>query len=520
MIPEAKSSYSWIDKDTIYVATDSGEGSLTDSGYPRTVKLLKRGQSLKDAPVVFEVEKSHQSAHAYVDHRSKFNQHFFTDVISFYQSQVFYFSQNKKTLIPMPTDASFGGVFNGYLLYTLKSDLKTELKTFKSGSLVALPINQMTDSSYAELETIFEPTDKSFLENSSMTKDHLLLEITENIQGKIVNVTFVRPNVWKLEHLSLGDKGLAAVSSTEDDTNDFIATYSDFTTPQSAYFGNASDTNKKLEKIKTSPHRFDNKDFITEQKFAKSKDGTMVPYFIIRNKNIEYNGKNPTLLYGYGGFEVSLLPGYLSSLGKIWLEKGGVYIMSNIRGGGEFGPAWHKAAQKEKHQVVFDDFIAIAEDLITSKITSPQHLGIQGGSNGGLLVAGTFIQRPDLFNAVLCEVPLLDMFRYHTLLAGASWMDEYGNPDDPKIREVISSYSPYQNVKAGFQYPEVFFFSSTKDDRVHPGHARKMVAKMREQGHPLFYYENIEGGHAGVVNIEQGILRSSLEYTFLWRKLK
>jgi len=250
-----------------------------------------------------------------------------------------------------------------------------------------------------------------------------------------------------------------------------------------------------------------------------SKDGTRIPYFIVHKKSLKKDGKNPTVLYGYGGFELPSTPRYSGVIGKSWLERGGVFVLANIRGGGEFGPAWHEAARKENRQRSYDDFIAVAESLIKTKVTSPRHLGIQGGSNGGLLVGATFVQRPDLFNAVLCEVPLLDMLRYHRLLAGASWMAEYGNPDVPAEREYISRYSPMQNVKAGVKYPEVFFLTSTKDDRVHPGHARRMVARMQEQGHPVFYYENTEGGHGGSANLEQSILWSTLEFTYLWRKL-
>lgn len=520
IIPEAKSRVTWINKNALYVATDNGPDSLTDSGYPRTIKYLERGQKLVDAPVMFEVDRKSQSTDAYIEFTPEKNYQFFTQRFSFYQKESWYFENGVKTLLPLPKDADFYGYFNGYILFLTKSDLMTANKTFKSGSLLALPFSEIHDKTLAKVELIFEPTDKTFLENIATTKNHLALELIDNIQGKIVKVTFISPNNWKQESIPLGNNGVVSIGSTEYNKDDITVNYTDFVTPSTSYIGNLHSEKVKLTKIKTSPERFSSKNIVSEQRFSKSKDGTMIPYFIIYNKKMKLDGKNPTLLYGYGGFESSQQPFYLAGIGKLWMEKGGVFVLSNIRGGGEFGPAWHQAAVKENHQVVFDDFIAIATDLIKGKVTSPAHLGIQGGSNGGLLVAGTFIQRPDLFNAVLCEVPLLDMFRYHTLLAGASWMDEYGNPDDPKMREVISKYSPYQNVRAGVTYPEVFIFTSTKDDRVHPGHARKMVAKMRAQGHPLYYYENTEGGHGGVANIEQGILKSALQFTYLWRKLK
>ncbi|MNL00756.1 Prolyl endopeptidase precursor [compost metagenome] len=272
--------------------------------------------------------------------------------------------------------------------------------------------------------------------------------------------------------------------------------------------------------MKQSPVRFDAKDLKVQRFEATSKDGTKIPYFVVAKNNLQLDGKNPTLLYGYGGFEVAMQPGYLSFIGKVWLERGGVYVLSNLRGGSEFGPEWHKAVLKENRYKVYEDNISIAEDLIARKITSPEHLGISGRSNGGLLTGATFTLRPDLFNAVIVGVPLLDMLRYHKLLAGASWMAEYGDPDDPKMRAAILKYSPYQKLSPTAKYPEVFIMTSTKDDRVHPGHARKMVAKMKEQGHPVYYYENIEGGHAGSSNLEQAIQWNTLEYVYLWEKLK
>jgi prolyl oligopeptidase len=322
-----------------------------------------------------------------------------------------------------------------------------------------------------------------------------------------------------LENLELGNNGVVSIDSTEAEHDDFLVNYTDFLTPMSLYSASANAHKVEFIKLKTSPVRFNSTDLVTEQKFATSKDGTSIPYYIVHKKNLKLDGKNPTLLYGYGGFELSLLPHYLNTAGKVWCEKGGVFVQANIRGGGEFGPAWHEATVKEKHQNAFDDFISVAEDLIKKNITSPAHLGIQGGSNGGLLVGATFIQRPDLFNAVLCQVPLLDMLRYNKLLAGASWMDEYGDPELEHDRKYIAQYSPYQNVKKDMKYPEVFFVTNTKDDRVHPGHARKMVAKMREQGHPLFYFENTEGGHGGAASLEQIIFENALEFTYLWKKL-
>jgi prolyl oligopeptidase len=314
----------------------------------------------------------------------------------------------------------------------------------------------------------------------------------------------------------IGTVGVGAVDA--DDSNDYWMTLTDYLTPSTLFLAKAgSDTR---ERLKSLPAFFDAAPYKVEQLEVASKDGERIPYFVIMGKNAKLDGKNPTLLYGYGGFEISQLPAYSGGIGAGWLDQGGVYVVANIRGGGEFGPRWHQAGLKANRQRVFDDFIAVAQDLVTRKITSPRHLAISGGSNGGLLVGAVMVQRPDLFRAVICSVPLLDMQRYHKLLAGASWVAEYGNPDDPKEWEFISKYSPYQNVKAGVKMPRVLFVTSTRDDRVHPGHARKMMARMMEQGHNVLYYENIEGGHSASANNQQLAYRQALQWAFLLGELK
>jgi len=517
-VPEAKSSVAWKDENTLYVGSDFGPGSMTDSGYPRVIKLWKRGTSLAKAPVVFEGQKTDMSAHSFVEFAPEGNYIFHSRQISFYESQIWYEdAQGQRYLIPMPLDADFSGVFKNFLLYRLRSDLDS----FKQGSLVALPLNKITEGEKARksLQLVFAPSQKRFLEWAARTKNHLLLSTMDNILAQIEKVSLDKDGHWHQETLSLGNGGVAAVTSVEDTSDDYLAAYTDFLTPSSIYKSDAAQTAASFELLGKAPERFQSKGMRSWRYEATSRDGTKIPYFVVAKKDLPMNGENPTLLYGYGGFEIPMQPSYMSVIGKAWLERGGVYVLANLRGGGEFGPAWHHAVIKENRYKVFEDFAAVAEDLIARKITSPQHLGIKGGSNGGLLTGASFVARPDLFNAVLCQVPLLDMLRYHKLLAGASWMDEYGNPDDPKMREAILKYSPYQKVKADAKYPEVFFMTSTKDDRVHPGHARKMVAKMRAQGHPVFYYENTEGGHARTANLEQNILWTTLEFTYLWEKL-
>jgi prolyl oligopeptidase len=311
--------------------------------------------------------------------------------------------------------------------------------------------------------------------------------------------------------------GVTAVD--RDDGNDYWMTVTSFTEPTSLYL--ATPGKPAREKLKSLPAFYDAKGITTRQYEATSKDGTRIPYFVVmREGALKLDGSNPAILYGYGGYEIPMLPAYSGAIGSAWLEKGGVYVLANIRGGGEFGPEWHRTAMREGRHKTHDDFIAVAEDLITRGISSPRHLGIMGGSQGGLLVGAAFTQRPDLFKAVVCQVPLLDMRRFNKLLAGASWMGEYGDPDKPGDWAFISKYSPYQNVVKDKKYPRVLFYTSTRDDRVHPGHARKMVAKMGEQGHDVLYYENIEGGHAAGTTPAQLAYMWALTYTYFLNELR
>jgi prolyl oligopeptidase len=368
------------------------------------------------------------------------------------------------------------------------------------------------------MEPLFTPTATSSLADTSETKNYIILNELDNVRNKVF-VMRRENGKWTRTQLrtpQFGSVGITGVDPHEVD--DYFMTTSDFLTPSTLVWGTVGKDNQ--EKLKSLPDLFKADGLEITQHHAKSKDGTIVPYFQVGRKNLELNGKNPTLLYGYGGFEISMLPSYSAGIGSSWLERGGVYVLANIRGGGEFGPKWHQAALKQNRQRAYDDFIAIAEDLINRKVTSPRHLGVQGGSNGGLLTGVMLTQRPDLFQAVVSQVPLLDMRRFNKLLAGASWMAEYGNPDLPEEWDFISKYSPFQNISKDKKYPRVLFTTSTRDDRVHPGHARKMVARMKEFGHDVLYYENIEGGHGGAANNKQAAFMSALAYTFLLKELR
>jgi len=522
-LPEAKSQFDWVDINTLYVGTDFGPGSMTQSGYARVIKLWKRGTPLADAAQVFEGKDSDVSAFVNVDKTPGFERITVGRSTDFYNTEISLLVNGQWVKINKPSDATLSWQ-REWAFLLLKSDLKVDSTTFKSGSLLAIKFDALMkgESNY---QVLFEPSATRSLARSgpSTTRDYVLLNILDNVAGRIEELQYINGK-WQRREVKAPSPGTLSASGLHDPfvkedslANHYIMSYLDFLTPAALYLGQAGQDHREL--LKSNPSFFDNSGMRTEQRFATSKDGTKVPYFVVYPKNAKTDGSNPTVLYGYGGFQISMAPFYSGGWGTTWYERGGVFVIANIRGGGEFGPAWHQSAIKENKQKSYDDFGAVAEDLIKSGITKPQHLGIMGGSNGGLLVGAVMLQRPELFGAVVCSVPLLDMQRYHKLLAGNSWMAEYGNPDKPEEWAYISQYSPYQNVKTGVKYPKVLFATSTRDDRVHPGHARKMAARMMAQGHDVLYYENIEGGHGGAANNEQRANLVALENTFLWLSL-
>lgn len=515
-LPEAKSRVEWRDRGTLYVGTDFGSGSLTTSGYPRIVKEWQRGTPLSEAKQVFEGQVADVTVAAEVVHDHGRTYEFIHRGKTFYTSDAYLRRGDKWVKIEKPDDAEIG-TFEDQLLISLRSDWSLSGTQYRAGALLAFPLSGYLEG-VRKPEVLFQPTERSSLVGRSETKHFLVLNQLENVRHKLFMLER-EDGRWirsAIDVPAFGTVSLGGIDPHESD--DYFMTVADSLTPSSLFYGTLGQTNRV--KLKSLPAFFKADGLEISQHEAASKDGTRIPYFRVSKKGLEPNGKNPTLLYGYGGFEIPLLPNYNASAGSAWLERGGVYVVANIRGGGEFGPRWHYAARKENRQRAYDDFIAVAEDLIARKVTSPRHLGIQGGSNGGLLMGVMLTQRPDLFKAIVCQVPLLDMRRFNKLLAGASWMAEYGDPDLPEEWAYISKYSPYQNVKKGVRYPRVLFTTSTRDDRVHPGHARKMVARMTEQGHDVLYYENIEGGHGGAANNKQAAYMAALAYTFLLNELR
>lgn len=516
-LPEAKLSADWRDLNSIYVATDFGAGSMTDSGYPRIIKEWKRGTPLQNATTLLEGKTTDMSVSAQLSRHQDHQYELLHRQITFYTAEHFYRNGDKLNRLDVPAKADIG-FFRDQMLVTLREDWIVNGKTYVSGSVLATGFDSFKQGG-REFTVLFTPSASTSYVGAAETKNFLLLQTLEDVKSRLTEWK-LEDGKWSSRQVNLPTMGAVGVAGWDAENSDaYTLSFSDYLTPAVYMMANAGSDQREL--LKSAPAFFDASAYETVQQFATSKDGTKVPYFVVKRKDAKLDGNNPTLLYGYGGFLVPLTPSYSGGLGKSWLEKGGVYVVANIRGGGEYGPRWHEAALKGNRQRAYDDFAAAAQDLISKKITSPRHLGAMGGSNGGLLAGVALTQRPDLFNAVVSQVPLLDMQRFNKLLAGASWMGEYGNPDVKAEWDFIRRYSPYHNVKAGVKYPNVLFITSTRDDRVHPGHARKMAAKMLKQGHKnVWYYENIEGGHGGAANNEQRADMSAITYTFLWNMLK
>jgi len=514
VVPEAKSRVGWRDFETLWIGTDFGEGSLTASGYPRLVKEWRRGTPLASARTVFAGATEDVAVGAYSSLTPEGRYDLVYRTPEFFRGTSYLVLGERLVKVDVPDDAELRGFFKDHLLVSLRSDWTTGGATYPQDALLAIDLDRFLGGD-RRFEVLFEPGERISLGSVANTRNHLLMTTLDNVRGRLFRLT-PGADGWTREEIALPGLGTVGIGSCSEDDDTFFFTYTDFLTPSSLYL--VRDGEAPVQ-VKTTPAFFATDGMQVQQYEAVSKDGTRIPYFLFTPAGFAPNGTNPTLLYGYGGFEVSMEPGYSGATGKAWVGRGGVYVLANIRGGGEFGPRWHQGAMQEKHQNAFDDFIAVAEDLIARNITSPRHLGIVGGSNGGLLVGACMVQRPELFRAVVCQVPLLDMKRYNKLLAGASWMAEYGNPDTDDW-EFMKAWSPYQNVDPRRDYPQAFFYTSTRDDRVHPGHARKMVAKLTDLKKPVYYYENTEGGHGVAANLNQRAYMWALTYAYLWKMLR
>lgn len=511
-LPEAKTRIGWEDDDTVLVGTDFGADSLTESGYPRMVKRWRRGQDLAQAETVFTGSATDVVVAAGRDRTPGFERTMVSRAIDFFNDEVYELrglpGQQELIRIDAPTDASVS-VHRQWILIDLRTDWVTGTATYRAGSLLAADYDEFLAGT-AQCSVIFEPDAHTALHHYAWTRDRLILVTLHDVASR---VEVVRPGDWQRRPIAEVPANTNTVIAAADDTGDEIfLDSSGFDRPSRLLHGPVDGT---LTEIKSAPAFFDADGLDVSQYFATSKDGTAIPYFVVRPAN----ATGATLLGGYGGFEVARTPGYDGVLGRLWLERGGTYVLANIRGGGEYGPGWHTQAMRAGRHLVAEDFAAVATDLVDRGITRVEQLGAVGGSNGGLLMGIMLTAYPHLFGALVCQVPLLDMRRYHLLLAGASWVAEYGDPDDPDEWDFISKYSPYQNISADADYPPVLITTSTRDDRVHPGHARKMTAALQDAGHRVWYYENIEGGHGGAADNAQAAFKSALSFSFLWRML-
>jgi prolyl oligopeptidase len=507
-LKEAKSDASYLDDDTVLFASDFGKGSLTNSGYARIVKLWKRGTPVASAKTLYEGKVADVLVSPATFHTQEGNFALVIRAVSFFENEYYAVDAAKDAVkkLPLPLSADVKGMINSAWVATLRKDYTdADGDHIGKGSLVLF-----RDSS---TQVLYAPEARTSVESVAVGRDAIYAAITENVIGS-VHAFRHGAGGWVDRGVILPRGGAVDIVSVNDFGPEAMFSFQSYLTPPTVF---ATNGEEQPHPIKSLPARFDASGLVTEQFEAVSKDGTKIPYFVTRPKQL--NGPAPTVLYGYGGFEISLTPGYSANFGRQWLTHGGIYVVANIRGGGEFGPAWHEAAIKLNRQRAYDDFAAVAQDLEKRGLTTPRQLGILGGSNGGLLVSTVMVQRPELFGAVVCQVPLIDMLAYTHIGAGASWEGEYGDPAKPDERAYLQTYSPYQNVKAGVKYPPVFFVTATSDDRVTPVHARKMAARMEAQGHEVLFYENTDGGHSAAADHKQAAEMWALSFVYLAEKL-
>ncbi len=519
-LAEAKSQITWLDEDTVVFGTDFGPGSMTSSGYPRIVKLWKRDEPMASARTVYEGKEGDVGSVAVVFHDPSATMAVIQRAITFFTTEYYWLASDGTTRkLPVPLGADLKGAQGDNLLFTLREDwspppevaaMNVNLRPIRKGSLVAFQAEVAESSMRAGVQLLYAPDEHSSIDEVVAGRDAVYVSVNHDVTG---SVHVFRPGAnrsWSESTLALPGGGSTRIVSANTWGPEAQFRFESYTTPTTLYATSGEGTPLP---IKSLPARFDATGLATEQFFATSKDGTKVPYFVTRSRSL--SGPAPTVLYGYGGFEISLTPTYSANFGMLWLTRGGVFVVANIRGGGEYGPAWHQAALLGNRQKAYDDFQAVAVDLVKRGITTAKQLGIMGGSNGGLLVSANMVERPELFGAVVCQVPLIDMIRYTHIGAGASWEAEYGDPDKPADRAWIMRYSPYQNVSKAKRYPPVFFVTATSDDRVTPVHARKMAARMQEQGHTVLFYENTDGGHAAAADHRQAAEMWALSFVYL-----
>jgi len=521
VLEESKGGASWVDRDTLLVARDFGPGTLTSSGYPMIVKVLKRGQTIDQAQTVFTGLPTDVSVSGFAlrDADGVVQAVLINRGVSFYEGETHRLNADGSTTrLELPAKSSINALVRGQLVVTTDQDWTAPSgQEFKTGDVIAWDLSRWLADPATPARLVIRPGEREAIEGIRATRNKLVVALYENVRGSVYVYEPSPSGEWARTRLDLPQNVSVGVGSASRRDDRVFVSVSGYLNPSSLWLADAA--TGAADQTKSLPAKFSADGMRVDQFEARSADGTMIPYFVVHADDMAMDGSNPTLLYGYGGFQSSLLPGYSATVGKLWLERGGVYVIANTRGGGEFGPNWHQAALQQNRQRAHEDYQAVAMDLIARGITSQPRLGIMGGSQGGLFMGAMLTQRPDLINAAVIQVPLFDMLRFHKLLAGASWIAEYGNPDIPEQRAWIEAYSPYQRLQGGQPYPEVFIHTSTKDDRVHPGHARKAAARLEELGYPVLFYENTDGGHAAGANLRETARRLALEYTYLTRRL-
>ena len=518
-LPESQGNVQWIDKDTLLVTRNFDKSLMTESEYPYTTRVWKRGQSIDEAPETFRGSPKDVWSGASLLRDGKGTIHGYTAFrgVSFHETEYYFAKDGEWLRLDIPLKASPYGIVDGHLLFSTDVDWETQGTVFPADSLVAVNLEAFkADPNGAKKTLVWAPADRQTKQGATITSESLYVNLLDNVRGKVVKFDF-DGGQWVQTPVELPENATIGIAASSDERDEVMFTVTDFLNPSRLLYRDGSGA--PAEVLKTSPSFFDKTGAEVVQFEATSKDGTKIPYFVVKPNGMKLDGTAPTLLTGYGGFQVPRLPAYLGTTGKLWLERGGVYVLGNMRGGGEFGPNWHQTAIRENKQRTWDDFIAIADDLVARGITSPQHLGIMGGSQGGLLVGTAFTQRPDLFGAAIVQIPLFDMLRYHVIGRGASWIGEYGDPRIPEQRAWIEGYSPYQKLVAGVDYPSPFLWASTADDRTHPAHARKGAARLKALGQPYYYYEEMTGGHSGGVDNEQRAQLQALQFVYLLQRL-
>ncbi len=520
VVPEAKSNVAWLDEDRLLVATNWGDGSLTNSGYAREARLWTRGEPIEESTSLFVAETEDTLLAPFVIRNGDSTYAFLVRLFADWNETEYRPVVDGKAMPPLdiPLRTAFAGIIDGDVILGLEEVWEHSGERYTTGDIVTFDLES------GETGLVFSPNDKQAVRDVEVGQGSLYLGLLDNVIGRIWRLTRDEDG-WQRKELALPDNGVATIVASSSSREDLFVSFENAVQPTTLYHVSGDN---ELSTVMSLPAQYDATGVVIRQQFATSADGQSVPYFIVGREDVLEEGDAPAILYGYGGFQIPILPVYYSDpsrpqhgalAGRMWLSRGGVLAIANLRGGGEFGPRWHQSALRENRQRAYDDYFAIAEDMIDAGVTSPDKLGALGRSNGGLLLGVALTQRPDLFAALDIGVPLLDMKRYSKLLAGSSWMGEYGNPDVPEDWAFIREYSPYQNLEDGKDYPKVLFYTSTQDDRVHPGHARKMAAWLEDKGYDFFYYENMEGGHGGTANQDQLAMRTALEYAYFIRML-